>query len=145
MLTRRRLLIGLLIAMALIAPVVCWSVWRAISLPRPIRAYERIRLGMTPDEVERAIGMPPGEFAPLTAYMSRGYPQYIRESGLPSETADAEWVHARMTVQRWRWEEYAIYVAFDEDEKAVGYYLLQWPGAWTPPSFFDRLREFVGL
>jgi hypothetical protein len=145
MLTRRRLLIGLLIAMAPIAPVVCWTVWRAISLPRPIRAYERIRLGMTPAEVERAIGMPPGEFAPLTASMSRGYPQYIRESGLPSETADAEWVHAKVTVQRWRWEEYAIYVAFDEEQKAVGYYLLRWPDAGAPPSFFDRLREFVGL
>src|SRR5262245_36009970 len=146
MLTRRRLLIGLLIATMLIVPAGGWAVWRAIAKPAPLRAYERLRLGMTLTEVEEAIGAPPGIHTDISpAFLARRFPQHVRESGLPSETAEADWVHAKLTVERWSWEEYSINVAFDDDGKAVGYYLLQWPGEWPQPSFLDRLRQFVGL
>jgi hypothetical protein len=46
MLTRRRLLI-LLLATLLIVPAGAWAVWGAATKPEPVRAYERLRLGMT--------------------------------------------------------------------------------------------------
>src|SRR5262249_42093750 len=99
-----------------------------------IAEYDRLRLGMTPAEVEAAIGLPPGYYdttrPPMPMSMSP-LGELVRSTGLPKESLpDAAGRPspdhpARITLKMWTWSQYWIWVGFDEQEKVVGYYLLK--------------------
>jgi hypothetical protein len=140
---RRRLLI-LLLATLVIVPVAGWVVWRAATKPEAVKAYERLRLGMTKGEVEKAIGMPPGYY--------RSYPRvgiqdgnYVRQIGPMPDAAGrpiSSLPYYEGTVERWTWDDFWIWVAFGEDGKAVGFYLLE---PHQPPTLLERVRKWLGL
>jgi hypothetical protein len=148
MATARRRLLIVLIATALIVSAGGWLGWRAIAKPQPVRAYERLRLGMTKNQVDAAIGMPPGWYTEpkLGGIMSGPHVHYVRASGIPSvslPTVDDR--DTPLTLEQWTWDDYWIRVAFDEDGKAVGCYLLESSGPGYDWSLLDRLRAFVGF
>jgi hypothetical protein len=136
MLTRRRLLICLLIATLLIVPVAGWVVWREITKPEPVRAYERLRLGMTHEEVQTAIGAPQEDFD-----LPWGDLTIIREIGLPS--AHLRDLSGFATGDQWFWDDFCIWVVFDDRGQAVGLYLIDTGN--RPPSVLEQLRAWVGL
>jgi hypothetical protein len=134
------------------------GVWYFWPVSAAERAFNRIRLGMTKDEVEAAIGSPAG-------YQNRTMPEddywiscgatavavkYIRTTGLSSDRlvgttgpllpGEAE----RVTFKSWAWENHWISVAFDDRSKlVVGYSLLE--SEVPQPTFFERLRGWIGL
>jgi hypothetical protein len=129
--TRRRVLYGLF-AVTLIVLVGGWAVWREITKPEPVRAYERLRLGMTKDEVIDTIGAPPG---PFPKYDERPSLTLIRESGRNYGRPPS------CVAVKWTWPTHQIVVVFD-DGIAVGQNLYEID---TPPSLLDRVRKFLGL
>lgn len=105
-------------------------------VPAPLRAYDRIRLGMTLPQVTAAIGVPPGQYdgqQPPTGpqlTLSGPFAVYERETGLPVKCfPDAGGRPGRyegtLTVERWMWSDYWIDAAFDNNGKTVGFYLLK--------------------
>src|ERR1700722_10202424 len=87
---------------------------------------------MSPAEVDAALGMPPGYHGkkPPKGFGLAGGPfgDIVREVGLPSSllpdrsrAGDAGVIR----VERWIWEDYWIWVAYDANEKVFGYYLLE--------------------
>jgi hypothetical protein len=129
-----------MLIVALAGLVIGWIGWRWIDVPVPLRAYERIRLGMTREEVETAIGREPYR----GVILSPGFLHYVRETGLPAASIrhPAE-RSAELTVETWTWDESWIVVAFDDGGKAVGFYLLE--SARQPPSLLERLTKWVGM
>jgi hypothetical protein len=114
--------------------------------PTPVRAYDRIKDGMTLPEVIAIIGMPPGD------YDDSGHPRHkrlVRETGisagcLPDASGSREvYYDGELTVERWLWSEYSILVAFDQNGKAVGIYLLESVGG--PRSFLGSVRGWLGI
>jgi len=102
--------------------------------PTGVTEYDRLRLGMTPAEVEAAIGLPPGYHDTTRPQMPPSMSpigDYVRSTGLPTKSLpDAAGrpspdYPARITLKMWTWSDYWIWVAFDEREKVVGYYLLK--------------------
>jgi hypothetical protein len=141
--------------------VTCFGVALAIKLSKlsanghPIlRAFGRIRLGMTQSEVETAIGMPPGDYDTKNFFKSLTsgpFGEYVSQSGLPdSSLPDANnrpspGYSGKLTVHRWIWEDYWIWVAFDERDMVVGYYLLEAMDAnypRHPPGILDRVKAW---
>jgi hypothetical protein len=117
----------------LLLVLIASGVYLATIDPSPVPAYDRIRLGMTLNEVEAAIGMPAGNYSGTPNLSPRMGPfgKFVKESGLPS-TCLPDAVGRPMggyleplTVKRWTWNNYWIWVAFNEDGKTVGYYLLR--------------------
>jgi hypothetical protein len=133
-----------------------WKLWTSLGLllallgasflisftrqPGPVRAYERITLGMTQQEVE----MQPGNYS-STPVISSMIPigDCIRKMGA-SERVEQDFQAGR--VRSWTWDEYQIWVTFDEDGKATGYHLLQDITEYRRSSdFFEWLRELLGV
>ena len=139
--TRQRFVIGVVIVTLAAVLAFTWVGWREVTTPEPVRAYERLRLGMTKDEVINAIGVPPGNYTNNES--GRTYFERIRESGMPFEKLRS----ASVTVELWMWKDHSISVAFDEAEKTAGFYLFWMTDYSQPyqPSFIDRVREFLGL
>ncbi len=149
--TRRRwVFLGLASMLAL--GLAAWFLW-----PSPaVRAYNRIRLGMTPEEVETAIGVPPGYqdgIIPVPPSMSPSG-TFIRETGLPhyslpdARNRPAAEYSEKLSRQHWTWEDYWIWVAYDRTGRVIGYYLLEAHGhVWrqSNPTLFDRIRTWLGL
>jgi hypothetical protein len=116
----------------------------------PVLAYSRIKLGMTLVEVEAAIGMPAGDYSSTPNLRPRMGPfgNHINESGIPSTCLPDAAGNAKegyvkpLTVKRWTWDDYWIWVAFNEDGKTVGYYLLE---VICGPSWFEGLLKRLGL
>lgn len=152
--TRRRwVFLGLAAVLLLgLASCLLWPV------PRAVRAYERLRLGMTQQEVEAAIGEPPSEKSRFP-YMSRGSAvarivpftgDVVRENGVPYrnlEEPSGESESATPTVlpfTGWQWNDHEqLWVAYDRSEQVIGYYLVKpWP---YPPTLLERVRTRVGL
>ncbi len=115
--------------------------------PFPVRAYERLRLGMTKSEVEAIIGEPPtrcnffrysvpiGSISPpdLPVIGSR-----LRETGI--RCAD---VREGQPLDGWEWEDGGLWVTYDRDGQAVGYYLVG--PMFPPPTFLDRVRAWLDI
>ena len=143
---RRRALLGLLIATLVIVPA-GWAVWRAITKPKPVRAYERVRLGMTLAEVTEAVGLPPGLYAAPIGNTYFSY-ELVSQAGFPYASLPSihdEQAEIGLSVERWFWDEGMLWVAFDKAGKSVGCYLLYHVPPWSRPSFLDRVRAFIGL
>jgi hypothetical protein len=107
------------------------------------RAYSRIELGMTIQQVEDAIGLPPGYYEgeyprpPSMGRFVRTPP--LRQSGIvfKSRRVDDHKLHA------WIGRTYAIWVIFDDQDTAVGSYLLeQYPDSFRESWFSRWLRKF---
>jgi hypothetical protein len=129
-----------MLILALAGLPIGWFGWRQIDVPGPLRAYERIRLGMTRDEVETAIGTEPYR----GVILSPGRLKYVRETGLPAASVRNRAERAtELTVETWTWDESWIVVAFDARGKAVGFYLLE--SGRQPPSLLQRLTKWVGM
>jgi hypothetical protein len=119
------------------------GVWVVIRDPEPVRAYERIKLGMTLEEVELTIGMPASNYGsgpwsgvmPLYENSVAASRLLTMETGLPLGIDRPSLAYAD-----WTWDDYWIKVAF-ENGRVIGYYLLQEHQA----SFLNRMRQFLGL
>jgi hypothetical protein len=143
---KNRMLWGLAAALAL--SLGAWLLWPS-SLPFAVRAYHRIRLGMTPAEVETAVGVPSGiYYAPFNC-SSGPLGKCIQEAGVPFKTALER--GTRLESEQWCWQDYWIWVVYDDTGRAVGCYLLEgypWHRNDPPPDrpgFFDRVRTWLGL
>ena len=140
--TRRLLIVGsaIVILASLLVAVALTVRWCGFSAER---AHGRIRLGMTLSEVENAVGTPPGYYRSTPLFTTMQPVDVIRVLGLPLETLAET---PPPNVERWIWDDYCIWVAFDNDGKAVGCYLLK-VTEWPPPSpgLFDRIRNFLGI
>lgn len=88
---------------------------------------------MTLPEITEAIGVPPGYYdslGPMPPSMSR-LVACVRETGLPEEALpDAagrpgKGYTGKLTVERWIWDDYCIWVTFDEYGRSKGHYLLE--------------------
>ena len=144
--TRTRTLVkaeaGLLVAVYAGLLLAGWIIWRApdvdprdsmhppLGPPYPIEpaTFDRIRLGMTKKEVEEAIGEPSGAYEyegaepPRWGTLEVGYRPVMREAGLHyNDIWDGQQQKFKLTC--WDGREFWIEVAFDENEKVIGYYL----------------------
>jgi hypothetical protein len=142
---KKRIIWGL--AGAVMLGLAAWMLW---PTPFPVRAYERIRLGMTPDEVQATIGHA-GQPAPppaLVPFRWLPFQRYVRQQGLDVMEL-AESVGNMLPSQLlqlyseyWLFDDYCIVVIF-RDGRAVGCYLLGDEPEFPP--FLERLRAWVGL
>src|SRR5271163_2020789 len=92
-----------------------------------VRAYGRIRLGMTPLEVEGAIGLPPGDYAgfgPQPLSMSGHVLAVSQETGIPFSHINEE----QHRVDCWDWPDYTVWVYYDSSFKVDGFYLVKFFG-----------------
>lgn len=138
---RLALVVGMVLAISVAA---AWLL-RETATPLPVRAYSRVRLGMTLDEVENAIGCPAECYG---IQLSMRVAKVERQTGLRYESlcdgpgrrfiADRE----QLTVERWTWDEHCIWVAFDGGGRVVGAYLLE-DRIWQRAGFFDRMKMIL--
>lgn len=115
--------------------------WRAQF---PVRAYERIAIGMSLDEVNAVIGLPPGNYArsipgrPSHPIFTLIRGEKMREFG---DTAAPESAFFPDMFETWIWDDFWIATKF-LDGKVVGAALYAKP---KPPTLFVRLRRLLGL
>lgn len=143
------------------ASVVCigltWWIWPQPSIGP--RNFHRIREGMSPDQVEAIIGLPPGDYyTPLRSTAKGpvsfvGYGGVIEEvNGLPLDQVPRSWEYQKQDtaaqdegfVSSWKGEDYAIYVAFDESRRAMSWHLVTVLTHDDRPGFLARLRQWLG-
>lgn len=144
----------MLIALLLVFVGACRALWAWLTTPIAVRAYEQIRLGMTPSEVATAIGLPPDHYdsiGPMPLSMSPSG-KTIRETGLPRNyLPDAAGRPAteypeKLGVERWIWDDYWIWVAYDKRHQVIGYYLLEVThNPWKRPSLFEQMWTWIGF
>lgn len=140
MMVKRRPLLTLAALLTLLLAVAypSWAWWMT---PEPVKAYGRIRLGMTPAEVEAAVGVPPGWQIPFDLNPPSPY--------LPgqSETRGVPWVDFKelpgSNSDQWIWENHIILVGYSEQGTAVGIYLTE-TGVGSR-DILTRLRSWLGL
>jgi hypothetical protein len=151
---RRPLLIGFGLALLLGGMGGWWLLQTWQGIPIPATAYGRLRLGMTPSLAEAAVGVPSGDYAtqPRIGGILSEFGHVIRETGLPSTALpDAAGRPApghpeKLVVERWCWDDYWIWVAFDESGVTVGYYLLKVDdGTGRSSTLFERIRAVLGF
>ncbi len=148
MIRRRWVCLGLAVAMA-IGPG-AWLFW---PVSPAVRAYERIRLGMTREAVEAAIGKPAlfeDAFAKLEGIAANHFGGALarcegvsygdlRLARMKQQTGGAK----RYALGVWLVEEDEIQVAYDSDGRVVGYYLMGPCDA--SPAWLYRLRNWLGF
>lgn len=131
------LLLGLV---AVLVGVVYW-----LLLPAgPIgpRAFHRIQLGMTEEEVEEVIGGPAGFYfqnqPPPKDILQYYFPTSAIQKGQPYIKED------EYQTRNWYGNEFMITVTFDLDRRVTGVCLSEC--IFPPPAnFLDRLRAWLGL
>lgn len=128
--------VGLLVG--LVGGVLIYFTLRA---PFEVRAYDRIRLGMTRADVIATIGQPPGNFS------RRPRPTIVQVVPDPvrATVANRGAPAADGATERWRWTDYEIAVSFDPKGRAVGVNLEQLWDRTPPPGLFERVRRWLGL
>jgi hypothetical protein len=114
-----------------------WAVLLATREPEPVRAYDRLKVGMTLPEVEQAIGMPAGDYRTRPPTMMITVGSSLKVTMIPIDEAPVGW-----DIESWQWDEYSISVFVDTEGHVTGYFL---DGEPEPPGFFDRVRTFLGL
>lgn len=143
--TRRRIVYtGAALILAPIGAAVVLGLFLHWRAQFPVRAFERIAIGMGRDEVAAAIGLPPGSYArPLP-----GLPEYldvirsekIRELG-DTAVSGGSVAFIPTRHESWCWDDFWIATTLD-DGKVVGAALYAIP---NPPTLFERLRRLLGL
>jgi hypothetical protein len=151
--TKGRLAAGLGLTLLLLGCVAVGWTWR--SEPISPAGYDRIRLGMTPHEVDAALGLSAGDYYTRHAVygtMSRPLVEPLRERGLPFRDFD-DAISGRGTGRRdirpgmWCGNAYCIWVRFDESGSSVGAYLLKVESGRDSAltKFLDGVRFRLGL
>jgi hypothetical protein len=149
---KRRWAAGLILIPVLLCLAVGWP-WR--SEPINPAGYGRLRLGMTPGEVEGAIGLSPGDYYTrhrrLGGPLSGPFVEPLRGVGIPLKHMvdygpPTQEPHS-VTVERWTGNSYCIWVAYDETGTLVGAYILR---TWSPDdsahtALLDQIRSYLGL
>lgn len=153
--TRRRW-ICLWLASVLALGMAAWFFWPD-SLA--VRVYERLRLGMTRDDAEAAIGKAPFIGDALTEPAAAGYlflsaddfgGSVARQVGIPVSGLRAAWAgdetagSEKHPFSVWLFEDYGIIVAYGPTGQVVGYYLVEIPSIKLAP-LLDRIRDRLGL
>jgi hypothetical protein len=123
--TRRRVLLGLLLASAVL---VCFAGWMWIATrPRVTRErFEQVKEGMTREEVIRTVGGPPGD------YSRRDDPRL--------------WIFS--SNERWRSDDGELLIGFDGAGIATEVVVLPAiPDEFNPgpPPLTERIRRWLGL
>src|SRR4051812_24185484 len=123
----KRKLIACVLIVVVTAAAVLWLCWPEEAIGPG--SFRRIRAGMTLDDVEAIIGLPPGDYHSGPhgpgGLMARGTIKYLREErGLPPQDIPESWNAAKperreRCVKSWWANDHAIYVAFDDDGTAV--------------------------
>jgi hypothetical protein len=152
--SRRLLRVALGVIVLLVPCLLLARAWR--SEPISPAGYSRIRLGMTPKEVEAAIGLPASDY--YSRHQRYGgasgpFVEPLRELGIPlKEFTDAinwrgEEPAEPLIPGMWCGNAYCIWVAFDERGTAVGTYLLKVDSGRDPAltAFLDGVRFRLGL
>jgi hypothetical protein len=122
-----------------------FSVGIGLVVFRPVdkseQAFNRIKLGMTPKEVEEAIGEN-GDLRYEEHLMCLQFlTVVVREKGVAFLTPTA---NSRAVVKMWYvGEHWFVGVRFDESDRATGVYLLRYSN--DQPTWFERLRKAVGV
>jgi hypothetical protein len=140
MMTRRRVLCGLLLASTVLACGAGW-LWM-VSGPRVTRArFEQVKKGMTKEEVIRTVGVPPGDYSSDEDL----YDGWVRQQAAPWDIFD--W---------WACDD----GQHDETHKSVSYLLVRFDGTGTalevktisevrgvvvPQTLTERIRRWLGL
>jgi hypothetical protein len=120
--TRRRLLCGLLLASALLACFGGW-LWVASGSRVSLVRFERVKKGMSREEVIRTVGGPPGDYS-----AERGGP--FCKGLLPEH-------------ERWICDDGELFVRFDEDDTAA--HLEVFDALRPTPTLSVRIRRWLGL
>jgi hypothetical protein len=139
MLMNKRWILGLSLLASLFVGV-AWLCW-----PQPRispASFERIHEGMSQDQIEAIIGLPPGDYYTgprgIGGITSRG------PFGFPCVEKGRPWGKQTGRVIIWWGNDYAIQVSFDKSEKADGWYLLHVVPAVRGSTFIDRVRARLG-
>ena len=116
--TRRRLLCGLLLLSAVLACVGGWL--SIVNAPNTTRArFERVKKGMSREEVRRTVGQPPG--------------YYVGGQSVPTRDAGDSYF--------WHFDDGQMQVRFDYTDRAIDVLVT------LPPdlTLTERLRRWLGL
>lgn len=129
------LLLGLL---AVLVGVAGWLLLPAD--PIGPRAFERIQLGMTEEEVEAVMGSPAGSYVSETITDA----QLIRRRYLIEwKRMDSD--NGKRYSKAWHGDSYWIQVDVNEQGKALAAGLFDKRTDLSQPTFLDRLRAWLGL
>jgi hypothetical protein len=139
---------GIALGLGLLGWYALWSV-----TPYPVSVYERIRLGMTESEVETIIGVPPGHHTVRRQLREGGslsgpFGHFVQERGVPSnclfDASDRPGCPAPLTLKTWIWDDDWIWVAFDQQGKVAGCYLIEVNERLPPLTWWEHLRTLFG-
>lgn len=114
-----------------------------------INAYSRVRLGMTPEQVEAVMGEAPTkrtvckygvEFGSGIILVMPCVGKMAREIGVSYPEVPEEW-----PLDGWKCDEDGrwLWVAYDPDGRAIGIYLVD--SRFRKPTLFGRVRDWMGL
>ena len=137
---KKRWILGLSLLASLFVGV-AWLCW-----PQPRispASFERIHEGMSQDQIEAIIGLPPGDY--YTGPRGVGGSTSRGPFGFPCVEKGRPWGKQTGRVISWWGNDYAIEVSFDKSEKADGWYLLHVQPAVRTSTFIDRARARLGL
>jgi hypothetical protein len=117
--TRRRLLLGLLLASALLA---CFAGWLWVtSGARSMRArFEQVKEGMSREEVIRTVGVPPGDYS-----------------------SSGGWTHLEHGSEQWSCDDGLLLVQFNDDGSATEVRVFKTRA--PSPTLTERIRRWLGL
>jgi hypothetical protein len=135
---RQLLLLGVAAALLLAA---CLALWLAARPARVSRArFEAVRAGMTVEEVEAALGGPPGDYrtGEVKLDLSGGQPEFDNAMLAPEVLLGER--HFRH--EWWQGDEGNAWVCFDEDRRVVTKEFT--PGERVASTPLDRLRRWLG-
>jgi hypothetical protein len=123
--TRRRGWWLLLIGAAILVVAVAAAALRLSQQPRPSReTFVLVKEGMTRERVIATVGGPPANYS--TEW------EVFTENWAPSEV--------------WHTDDFALAVTFDREGRAERMVLYDYSSLpWTRPSFFQRVRQSLGL
>lgn len=112
---------------ALAAALVALALRAALAPPRLEGSrFTQVRVGMTREQVEAVLGVPPGDYT----------------SDPSPDPADNPWAYSRLTV--WACDDGVLYVGFDDNDVVVD--AIAFPLTRPPkPSLPGRLRTWLGF
>jgi hypothetical protein len=118
----------------------------------PLR-YNQIQLGMAQEQIERIIGLLPGDYCTLNEAGTFFLEMKGVEGGLPEDyaryvykSASETWTGglSRNGARQWVGDRYAISVTFDEEGKTMACHLLEIIPSEREPSLFQQIRSWSG-
>jgi hypothetical protein len=130
--TRRRLLCGLLLLSVVLA-CGAGALWIANGRKVTRVRLERVKKGMTREEVIRTVGGPAGDYAGRDVILS-GFPG--RSLGFPGRSLD---------YQTWVCADGELLVLFDDAGVAIEVAVLDVEDPLGPPTLTERIRRWLGL